>query len=49
MEARGAPPLLTRAAKAEIIMMSGRHTPTPVKASVPTPGMRPMKTRSTRL
>ena len=40
------------AAKAEIIMMTGRHTPTPVRASLPTVSagcMWPMYTRSTRL
>ena len=42
MEARGAPPVLTKAANAETIMMIGRHTPTPVKASDPSPGMWPM-------
>ena len=36
MEARGAPPMAIRAAKAEITMMMGRHTPTPVSASFPT-------------
>ena len=36
MEARGAPPIAINAAKAEIIMMTGRHTPTPVRASLPT-------------
>ena len=36
MEARGAPPMPTRAAKAEIIMIMGRQTPTPVRARAPT-------------
>ena len=36
MEARGAPPMPTRAAKAEMIMMMGRQTPTPVRARAPT-------------
>ena len=52
MEARGAPPKAIRAAKAEITMMMGRHTPTPVRASLPTVStgcMWPMYTRSTRL
>ena len=42
MEARGAPPLPTNAAKAEMIRISGIHTPTPVSASAPSPGMWPM-------
>ena len=36
MEARGAPPKASSAAKAEITMMMGRQTPTPVRASLPT-------------
>jgi len=39
MEARGAPPEATSAAKAETIMMRGMHTPTPVRARLPSPGM----------
>ena len=42
MEARGAAPMLTSAANAEISRMSGMHTPTPVSASVPAPGMWPI-------
>ena len=42
MEARGAPPLLMSAAKAETIMISGMHTPTPVSAIAPTSGICPM-------
>ena len=42
IDARGAPPLLTSAAKAEMIIISGMHTPTPVRASAPWPGMWPM-------
>ena len=42
MEDRGAPPLLTRAAKAETIMMRGIQTPTPVSAIAPSSGMWPM-------
>ena len=42
MDARGAPPEATSAAKAEMIMISGRHTPTPVSARLPSPGMWPM-------
>ena len=49
MEARGAPPMLTRAAKAEMHMISGRVTPTPVSALGPTSGMWPMYIRSTIL
>ena len=52
MDARGAPPIAISAAKAEITMMMGRHTPTPVRASLPTVStgcMWPMYTRSTRL
>ena len=36
IEARGAPPMAMREAKAEMIIMIGRHTPTPVSASLPT-------------
>ena len=52
MEARGAPPMASSAAKAEMIMMTGRHTPTPVSAREPTVStgcMWPMYTRSTTL
>ena len=52
MEARGAPPMASNAAKAEMIMMTGRHTPTPVSARAPTVSvgcMWPIYTRSTRL
>ena len=42
MEARGAPPEPKSAAKAETIRMMGRHTPTPVRARFPSPGMWPM-------
>ena len=42
MDARGAPPELMSAAKAEMTMMIGRHTPTPVSARLPSPGMWPM-------
>ena len=38
----GAPPELMSAAKAEMTMMIGRHTPTPVSARLPSPGMWPM-------
>ena len=49
MEASGAPPKPTRAANAEIIMMIGKVSPTPVKAIVPVTGMRPIYMRSTTL
>ena len=49
MEALGAPPMLTRAAKAEIAMMSGMVTPTPVRASGPMSLICPMYIRSTIL
>ena len=42
IEARGAPPLPTKAANAVIIIMIGIHTPTPVKASAPLSGICPM-------
>ena len=42
IEARGAPPLPTRAAKAETIMISGMQTPTPVRAIAPDAGIWPM-------
>ena len=49
MDALGAPPILTRAAKAEMAMMIGNVTPTPVRALAPTPGRWPMYIRSTML
>ena len=45
----GRAPMLTRAAKAEMHMISGRVTPTPVSALGPTSGMWPMYIRSTIL
>ena len=42
MEARGAPPMPAKAAKAEMSMRMGKVTPTPVRASWPTSGMWPM-------
>ena len=39
IDALGAPPALTNAANAEIIMIIGRHTPTPVSARLPSPGI----------
>ena len=39
----------TRAANAEISIISGIQTPTPVKARLPTSGMRPMNILSARL
>ena len=41
MDASGAPPIATRAAKAEIIIKMGAHTPTPVSARPPTSFMCP--------
>ena len=49
MLARGAPPMPMRFAKADISMMSGKHTPSPVSAAAPSPGMWPMYMRSTTL
>ena len=49
MEALGAPPMLTRAANAEMAMMMGKVTPTPVRALAPTSGRWPMYMRSTIL
>ena len=52
IEARGAPPMAMRDANAEMTIMTGRHTPTPVSASLPTVSagcIWPMNTRSTRL
>jgi len=52
IEARGAPPMAMSDANAEMTMMIGRHTPTPVSASFPTVSagcIWPMNTRSTRL
>ena len=42
IDALGAPPEPTRAAKAETTMMIGRQTPTPVRARLPLPGICPM-------
>ena len=42
MEARGAPPPPTRAAKAATIRMMGIQRPTPVKARSPSRGIRPI-------
>ena len=42
MLARGAPPEYTSAAKADTSIISGKHTPTPVSAWVPTVGMWPI-------
>ena len=49
MDALGAPPILTRAAKAEIASMTGVVTPTPASACFPTSGMCPINILSTRL
>ena len=42
IDALGAPPEPTRAAKAETTIMIGRQTPTPVRARLPLPGICPM-------
>ena len=42
IDARGAPPELTNAANADTMMISGMHTPTPVSARLPSPGIWPM-------
>ena len=49
IDAREAEPMLTSAANADITIISGRHTPMPVSASLPVPSMCPMYMRSTRL
>ena len=49
IEASGAPPYPTSAANAEMTMMIGNASPTPVSATVPFPGIRPMYIRSTTL
>lgn len=49
MAARGAPPILTRAAKADIAIITGIATPTPVKALAHTSGICPINMRSTIL
>ena len=49
MDALGAPPALTNAAKAEIIMIIGRQTPTPVSARLPSTDICPIYMRSTML
>ena len=42
MDARGAPPEATKAEKAETIRISGIHTPTPVRARLPSTGIWPI-------
>ncbi len=42
IEARGAPPTPTNAENAEISVMIGKVTPTPVRASMPTPSICPI-------
>ena len=49
IDALGAPPKPASAAKAAIIVMSERQTPTPVNASSPIPSICPMYILSTRL
>ena len=49
MEALGAAPILTRAANAEISIIRGKHTPTPVSANLPTFAICPIYIRSTKL
>ena len=47
--AREPPPMPTRAEMAETNMITGKHTPSPVRARSPTPSMWPMYMRSTML
>ena len=49
IDAFGAPPILTRAAKAEMARITGAVTPTPASACFPTPEMRPINILSTKL
>ena len=42
IETRGAPPALTSAANADMIMIAGSVTPTPVSAAAPMRGRWPM-------
>jgi len=49
IDARGAPPILTKAANAEIAIITGIVTPTPVNALGPTLGICPIYMRSTIL
>ena len=42
IEARGAPPELINAANADTIIINGMHTPTPVSARLPSPGICPI-------
>ena len=49
MDALGAAPILTNAAKAEISIISGKHTPTPVRANLPTSAIWPIYILSTKL
>ena len=47
--AREPPPMPTRAEMAETNMITGKHTPSPVRARSPTPSIWPMYIRSTML
>ena len=49
MDARGAPPMDTRAAKADTTIMIGMHTPRPVRASEPPSAIWPIYILSTIL
>ena len=49
MLALGAPPMPTRYAKAETIIIIGKHTPTPVRAVAPISAMCPIYILSTIL
>ena len=49
IDARGAPPVAEKDAKADTMRMIGIHTPMPVSARLPSPGMCPMYMRSTML
>ena len=49
IDAFGAPPILTSAAKAEIARITGAVTPTPAKADFPTSGICPINILSTIL
>ena len=49
MLSSGAPPTPTRNATEPTIVTTGPHTPAPASASAPSPGIWPMKMRSTML
>ena len=49
IDARGAPPVAEKDENADTTRIIGIHTPTPVSARLPSPGICPMYMRSTML